>query len=238
MKIFYYFIFLMFCTSSSSKAGTSYSKPKAATRKVVIWEQVWLYSSYLRSPLKDKPIKNIRKNQIRKLLDKTKRRVPIEGSWSSKHIYIFQNKKLFLPKHGSDLFIFASLVHFTIDHENSSNQETTQIKYLPLYKTGDAYPCAIIVESELLDLINEDIPEGHFSKELNVSNFGKYRAKTVDNFQKVFLHMNLLPSILNAIGLKLPDDAEFELSHAAKSIRVNRFYHHPDTSIDRNAFIS
>ncbi|NRA46167.1 MAG: hypothetical protein HRU09_14535 [Oligoflexales bacterium] len=77
----------------------------------------------------------------------------------------------------------------------------------------------------MLEEIKEEIASEHFSSVREVSNFGKFRARTVDDKAKLFLYLRTFPEILNGIGLQLPERAKINQPVISKAFRVNRFFY-------------
>ena len=232
MRNFYRTLLFISLSSTSVIAGVCPSKLGQKFHETVNWEEVWQRSSYLESPNNDKPIKNLKKIHIESKFKGIGTKSIKQRRWNSSPLFVRHNNTILRPERYQDWIIFAPKIYFTVNDDTKHEHETTPIKLLPLYKTGEDFPCAIVIQSKRLNLINEEIPEGHFSVNRLVSNFGKFEAKTVDSVRKVFLYVTMLPNILSAVGLKLPDDASINGSHVSSSIRVNRFYHNQMIDFD------
>ena len=201
------------------------SKPEERIAPPINWDLAWEHSSYLKSPLNTAPIRELNKLKISTQMAKQSKVTIPASYWLSKPAFALMKKQMIRPLSQGDCNMLAPFIYFSVFEDSRIAGGSIEVKHLPLYKTGESFPSAVVIESDLLSNITETTQEEDFSQTQTMSNFGKYSAKTVFKFKKLGIHEKVLPQILSAMGFKLPDGTRFEFPKPYSSVKVNRFYH-------------
>lgn len=198
--------YLLYLLATTTYAGVSTSKLIENEQEDYNWELAWNHTNHRNPPWQGPPIKQIRKRPISEVLTKEQWKKVTNFDWVAKPLS---------P---------ALLDIFLLNQKTKKSKKYSYIRYLPLYRTGEEFPCAVIFESPDFTKIVEAVPPDRFYKNSTISIYGKFPANTVDYKSRIFLNLTMLPQVLSTLGLNIPDEAQIAFSKSSATIRVNRFY--------------